>query len=229
MNVIPVLDLKDGKVVHAKQGQREHYRPINSPLCSSSEPGQVIDAYLGLYPFKTFYIADLNAITGNSNHKLLLDRLLNEFSSLNFWVDGGYQHKRDYPHKNYYPVLGSEAYTEATYSTLKKFENNYILSLDFSDNLRLGPEQLFTPSKLWPKNIIIMALQQVGSNQGPDFKKLQGFVNQYVQYQFIAAGGVRNLQDLIALSKVGVNTALVASALHAGAISAEDLNTLNLY
>ena len=63
MKIIPVIDLKDGVVVHAQQGIRDLYQPINTALCQSSDIYQVIEAFLGVYDFDTFYIADLNAIT----------------------------------------------------------------------------------------------------------------------------------------------------------------------
>ena len=68
-----------------------------------------------------------------------------------------------------------------------------------------------------------MTLERVGSNQGPDLNKLTEFCRQYPDKNFIAAGGIRNKQDLIALCEVGIHQALVASALHSGTIKAEDI------
>ena len=63
MQLIPVLDIKDGIVVHAKLGLRTQYAPIQSPLCASSAVVDVINAFLALAPFKIVYIADLNKDT----------------------------------------------------------------------------------------------------------------------------------------------------------------------
>ena len=52
MNIIPVLDLKAGQVVHAKHGNRQNYLPIQSALSDSSEPLTVVRALQSLYPFK---------------------------------------------------------------------------------------------------------------------------------------------------------------------------------
>ena len=62
MHIIPVIDLKDGLVVSALQGQREAYQPLLSPLCSTSKLEDCISGFLTVYTFKTIYIADLNAI-----------------------------------------------------------------------------------------------------------------------------------------------------------------------
>ena len=68
MEIIPVIDLMHGQVVHARMGQRQHYQPIQSLLCSSSAPIDVVSALLELYPFERMYIADLDAITGQGDH-----------------------------------------------------------------------------------------------------------------------------------------------------------------
>ena len=68
MEIIPVIDLMAGHVVHARFGNRQHYQPIQSLLCNSSKPVDIIQALLELYPFKTIYIADIDAIQGPDNH-----------------------------------------------------------------------------------------------------------------------------------------------------------------
>jgi phosphoribosylformimino-5-aminoimidazole carboxamide ribotide isomerase len=225
MKIIPVIDLKDGLVVHARQGNREQYQPINTDLCKSSDIYQVIEAFLSIYEFDTFYIADLNAITDQSDHNQLITEVLTRFPQITFWVDKGYQKyspDMQFP-DNYLPVLGSESYRDETISEIKAFKSKFILSLDYSDLNALGSENLFSDASIWPKNIIIMTLDRVGSNQGPDMDKLIKFCRQYPEKNFIAAGGVRDKRDLVALSETGINQALVASALHTGAIKNEDI------
>jgi phosphoribosylformimino-5-aminoimidazole carboxamide ribotide isomerase len=56
--------------------------------------------------------------------------------------------------------------------------------------------------------------------------KLNGFCRRYPHKQFIAAGGIRNVADLQALKQIGVQQALVASALHSGMIGREEIKTL---
>ena len=95
MKIIPVIDLKDGVVVHAQQGKREHYQPINTDLCQSSDIYQVIEAFLGVYDFDTIYIADLNAITDQGDHDHLITEVLTRFPHITFWIDRGYQRYDD--------------------------------------------------------------------------------------------------------------------------------------
>ena len=225
MKIIPVIDLKDGVVVHAQQGKREHYQPINTNLCRSADIYHVIQAFLGIYDFDTLYIADLNAITRQGNHDHLINDVLARYPKKQFWIDKGYQpYDGSLKHpQNHLPVLGSESYRDDNISEIKAFENNFILSLDYSNSDALGAESLFSDQTFWPENIIIMTLERVGSNHGPNLNKLTEFCRQYPDKNFIAAGGIRNKQDLMALSEAGIHQALVASALHVGAITTEDI------
>jgi len=225
MKIIPVIDLKDGVVVHAQQGMREQYRPICTNLCQSPDIYKVIEAFMGAYDFDTIYIADLNAITQQGNHERLITGVLTAFPHIIFWIDSGYQCVKKYP-QNHLPVLGSESYSDESVLELKDFNNHFILSLDYSLSEALGAKSLFSDPDLWPDTIIIMTLNRVGSHQGPDFDKLSWFCEQYPHKHFIAAGGIRNADDLRALKQVGVQQALIASALHSGAIRREDIQIL---
>jgi phosphoribosylformimino-5-aminoimidazole carboxamide ribotide isomerase len=225
MKIIPVIDLKDGVVVHAQQGRREQYQPICTQLCQSSDIYQVIEAFLGIYNFDTIYIADLNAITREGDHEHLIYEVLDFFPQIVFWIDSGYQRVKKYS-GNYLTVLGSECYSDETVLELKAFNNHFILSLDYSMSKELGSKSLFSNPDLWPDKIIIMTLNRVGSDQGPDLDKLKWFCRQYPLKQFIAAGGIRNTDDLLALRQVGIKQALIASALHSGAISPKDIKNL---
>jgi phosphoribosylformimino-5-aminoimidazole carboxamide ribotide isomerase len=225
MKIIPVIDLKDGVVVHARQGLREQYQPINTQLCQSPDIYQIIEAFLEVYDFDTLYIADLNAITHQGDHDRLITDVLNSFPHLRFWIDRGYQRFKKYP-GNYIPVLGSECYSDETVLELKAFNKHFILSLDYSISEALGAKSLFSDPDLWPETIIIMTLNRVGSYQGPDLDKLNRFCRHYPHKHFIAAGGIRNAADLQALKQVGVHQALIASALHSGAITRKDIENL---
>jgi phosphoribosylformimino-5-aminoimidazole carboxamide ribotide isomerase len=225
MKIIPVIDLKDGVVVHARQGLRDQYQPIDTPLCRSSDIYRVIEAFRGIYDFDTFYIADLNAITRQGGHDRLIADVAAAFPRLLFWVDRGYQNVRKHP-ANYMPVLGSECYNDETALELKAFDKRFILSLDYSISGEMGAKSLFSHQDLWPEMIIIMTLNRVGSHQGPDLDRLGRFCGDYPHKQFIAAGGIRNAADLRALKRAGVQRALIASALHSGTIGHEDIKNL---
>ena len=225
--IIPVLDLKQGRVVSAQRGDRENYQPLHSPLCRSSDVFDVLSAFLKLYPFPVFYIADLDALTKTGDQQTLILHLLQAFPEKIFWIDCGFQQSvlnNNYP-KNLIPVLGSESFTADNYHQIKHVPGPFILSLDFSaDQTAMGTDKLFNHSALWPNRIIIMTLAKVGSHSGPDLQILQHYCQRFPEKQFIAAGGVRDKNDILALKKTGISHALVASALHSGMLKTEDFN-----
>jgi len=228
MKIIPVIDLKDGLVVHAKQGQRDDYRPIHTALCQSSALLEVLQAFLSLAEFDTFYVADLNAITGTGNHCVQLLSIMAQFPTITFWVDAGRLAEltmTELP-KNWLPVLGSESFNNQNLTELDALNKNFILSLDFLKDRMLGADALFNDTKQWPKTVIVMTLDRVGSLQGPNLKKLAGYATKYPDKSFVAAGSVRDMADLAALQNSGINHALIASALHSGQITSTDITNL---
>ena len=75
MELIPVIDLLGGKAVKAEHGDRARYRPLSSQLSPSPEPEAVLAAFLKLHPFRTVYIADLDAIERHGSNATVLRRL----------------------------------------------------------------------------------------------------------------------------------------------------------
>ena len=226
MQIIPVIDMKGGVVVHAKQGKRDTYRPIQTALCPSSDIFAVIDAYLSLYDFSTFYIADLNALEQRGNHDELIVKVARHFPEKSFWLDQGFRKPDLSRPQNIKTILGSESFQDNMAESIRSYSGDFILSLDYSSEGSLGAKTLFLKPDLWPNDIIIMTLARVGSHSGPDLEKLATFRRNHPQKNFIAAGGIRNKEDLLALQEIGVRQALIASALHSGAIGKSDLSGL---
>lgn len=100
------------------------------------------------------------------------------------------------------------------------------LSLDFRGDDFMGPPGLLDDAALWPERLIVMTLARVGSGEGPDMTRLASILARAEGRQVYAAGGVRSMGDLRELRDVGVAGALVATALHAGGITRDDLEAL---
>ncbi len=213
--------------MHAKQGDRTTYAPMNSSLCPSSNPIRVTEAYLSLYPFEYLYIADLDAIEGRGNNRQTILTIQERFPSLKLWVDAGIRDKvmlePFIQHKNIHPVIGSETLTELK---LLKESHSPILSLDYRNGKFLGPKELETDVHLWPRNVIIMSLSSIGEQLGPNLKLLQRLQSRSPESCFYAAGGVRNFDDLQQLANLHCKGALVATALHSGALKPNDLQKI---
>jgi phosphoribosylformimino-5-aminoimidazole carboxamide ribotide isomerase len=228
MNIIPVLDLMNGKVVHAKHGDRQNYMPVQSVLCSSSQPLAIVDAFLELYPFKQLYIADINAIQKNGDHRNIISSITLAFPNLEIYLDAGFSSTEDinlFNEINVTPVLGSESLTsiEAYQSITNNHAKSILLSLDFKNDVYQGPPALLQDSKYWQNELILMSLSKVGSQSGPDLEKLKHLKKMSPQTKIYAAGGVRDLGDLDTLKSENIDGALIASAIHNGNLIQSDL------
>lgn len=227
MNVIPVIDLKDGAVVRARLGRREYYAPIVTPLASTSRPVDVVAGFLSLYPFSIIYIADIDAIEGRGDHKDVLDVLDATFPAVTFWVDAGVRDAGEartwlLRHQRAELVLGTETMTSFATLEILRDESRLILSLDFRGEALLGPESLLDAPHLWPPRVIVLTLTRVGTNAGPDISRAAA-IKASSSSQVYAGGGVRDLRDLETLRRAGVDGALIASAFHDGQLTAKDL------
>jgi phosphoribosylformimino-5-aminoimidazole carboxamide ribotide isomerase len=222
MEIIPVLDLKAGHVVHARQGQRDIYSPIVSRLSSTSDPSDVLAGLLQLHPFSKAYIADLDAIENKGEHAQIIGELARQHPKIEFWLDdGGTAPAAVTAPGNIRRVTGSESMRDI--GALRASGAAAILSLDFRGVDFLGPPDLLDEPSLWPDCIIVMTLARVGSSDGPDLERL-AMVRQHAgARRLYAAGGVRDAADLEALRRAGATGVLVASALHDGRLSPADL------
>jgi HisA/HisF family protein len=221
--VIPVIDLKGGKAVRAVAGNRADYRPLATPLCPDGEPLSAVRGFLGVHDFRRLYLADLDAITGGARQDAVLGRVRAAFPRLELWVDAGFASAQDAAEWLRLglgrPVLGSESLAEARPAG----SSDAVLSLDFRGDRFLGPPALIADPELWPADVIVMGLHDVGTGGGPDTARLHRILKAAGERRVYAAGGVRGRADLEALARLGVNGALVASALHDGAIASGDL------
>lgn len=233
MHLIPVIDLLDGQVVRAQRGEREHYRPMVSALCNSSEPVQVAKKLLELYPFDTLYIADLNAIQHRGNHQTQIADIKAALGhKTKLWLDSGISSEeecRHWEHLDCTLVIGSESLTSLEHwQHIRANHHDLVLSLDWRGNTLLGPSELFHSPSLWPQHVIVMTLAHVGSYLGPDIATLQHLHHLSPATQLYAAGGVRDADDLLSLHNLGIHGALLASSLHDGNITSKQLSAIAL-
>ena len=227
MQVIPVVDLKDGVVVRARQGNREAYKPIETPLSAASDAVDVARGLLRLHDFRTLYVADLDAIMGVSDNFAAIGRIRAALPALDLWIDNGAADSAALDALTGpalgAPVIGSETQRGAA---LLAHSAGAILSLDFRGDEFQGPVEILNQPQLWPQRVIVMTLARVGGGAGPDFARLAAIRAQAGGRMIYAAGGVRGMDDLAALKAAGIAGALVATALHDGRLTGAELAKL---
>ena len=228
MELIPVIDLMGGAVVHARRGERDNYRPIVTPLCEGAEPVAIAGALMALAPFRTLYVADLDAIAGKAGHDDVISRLQGRFPDVGVWVDAGEADEVALTRRRAAelgkPVVGTETMTSFEMGQAALASGPAVLSLDYGLEGARGPAEFHQQAELWPQALIVMMLARVGGGDGPDYTRLRDIIARAGERRVYAAGGVRTVDDLQALADLGVAGALVASALHDGRLGRDDLS-----
>ncbi|WPH11910.1 HisA/HisF-related TIM barrel protein [Variovorax paradoxus] len=231
LNLIPVVDLLKGQVVRAVRGDRKAYRPIVSALCASSDPVTVARILCEHCAARQLYVADLDALQGGAVQAGVLADLLQALPGIELWLDAGLadasagQALREQlaPHASRIVlVFGSES-LRSREALERCFEATAgdgagdpgaALSLDRRDGRRLDAAGCWDAVELWPKRLIVMTLERVGSGAGPDLETLQEVRRLAPGAMVIGAGGIRSEDDLARASAAGADAWLVASALH---------------
>jgi phosphoribosylformimino-5-aminoimidazole carboxamide ribotide isomerase len=248
MQIIPVLDIAGGIVVHAQAGDRTQYAPLLSDLT----PGQVGDpvallrafhATLGLHEC---YVADLDAIQGGAVQRALLRELAAFHTGFAgaLMVDAG----------THLPEGALEVFSCGAsevvvgLETLRAFAdlaaivslvgpNRVVFSLDLrlgspilhpsmQDARGAGPEAVSLAeqaSSTGVASILVLDVGRVGTGVGVDLGLVETIRGRLAHVRLLAGGGVLTRLDLERMRDAGCDGALVASALHSGRLSAADL------
>ena len=231
MDVIPVIDVQEAIAVRAVRGRRAEYRPLETPLASSNDPVTVALGFRSLYSFPVIYVADLDGIEGHGRDVMLPIRLAEALPDVEFWIDDGSSvgdaTERVAATAKTTMVIGSETLNEEAAAALQDISaDRYVLSLDFNADGFVGPLAVLEEAESWPERVIVMTLARIGSGEGPDIDRIANLVARAGARRVYAAGGVHARSDIEALRAVGAAGVLVATALHAGKLTAGDLEEI---
>lgn len=224
MNVIPVMDVKEGRVVHARRGARDQYQSVRSDLCPGDDPIEVAQALLRYTGARQLYLADLDALQGKGLQTAVLARLRTALPDICLWVDAGIRRPDDLDAllacfapspQQLVAVLGSESLSslEALRGCLARHPA-CALSLDHRHGQPIDPAACWSSPQDWPERVIAMNLDQVGAESGPDLGLIRQIRSHAPDAHVLGAGGIRDDADLNAAAQAGAHGWLVASALH---------------
>jgi len=240
LRIIPVIDVLNGVAVHAVRGKRKEYRPIKSTLCESPNPLEVALTFRSL-GFSELYIADLDAIMGGRPSLPLLKRLAG--TGLATMVDAGITNIADaralLTTGASRVVIGTETLTDPNFlkQAVDSFGSERVrLSLDMHNQKLLtrsskldGLDPASAASlfgSMGVTSFIALDLARVGSLQGPDTNLLETLLRT-IRGEILVGGGIRNSQDLTEVQSLGAHGALIATSLHSGAITIQQLRQSN--
>ncbi len=242
LKVIPVIDILNGRVVHAVRGKRKEYQPLQSILTKSTAPEEVVRAFKEL-GFSELYVADLDAIIDCSSSfrplktiadktgiKLMVDAGITNIERAQKLINNGISKL----------IIGTE-----TLQTEKFVEqavdifgsDRVVVSLDLKGDkilVKLGFDGCLNPICLLKdfkqkgvSQVIVLDLARVGSGEGINMNFLKEVIAE-VGVDVYVGGGVRNINDLVELRQMGVSGVLIATALHTGKITVEQLKQEDL-
>ncbi|MEP3482513.1 MAG: HisA/HisF-related TIM barrel protein [Fuerstiella sp.] len=239
MQIIPVIDILDGQVVHGRAGNRESYQRIHSQLTDSVKPLEVLDAMVQAAAAKTAYVADLN---GLMQHQVQVD-VLHQLAEagVDLMIDVGIRSADDVKMlpdaKHVQWVLASESIPslQALQEMLACHPHRpFVFSFDLIDGLLRSPvaewqaEPLIELAKVvWELGVsdwIVLDVKSVGMTTGPTtLARCSEFKSRFPESRLITGGGVRDLSDLKCLQQLGISDVLLATALHDRTIQPLDM------
>jgi phosphoribosylformimino-5-aminoimidazole carboxamide ribotide isomerase len=243
--VVPVLDLKQGRAVHAVGGRRHQYQALRSIWQSGPEPiplARTLRAALGL---DTLYLADLDAIAG-APPSVGVYRGLAELG-LELWIDAGLRDAL-----SAIPLINPAAPERTLVAGLETVRgpgelagivatvgaDRLIFSLDLfqgrilvADDSTWGthdPLELVRQAiDLGMHRVLILDLSRVGTGRGLGTEALIARIREaHPDVAIIAGGGVARIEDVLHLQEAGAASVLVGSAIHDGRIARHELDQL---
>jgi phosphoribosylformimino-5-aminoimidazole carboxamide ribotide isomerase len=247
IRVIPVLDLKRGRAVHARGGRRDRYDAVGSRLAQGRGDALALArAYRDALGLRELYVADLDAIAGGAPQLALVRSLT--APSVSLWLDAG----TATPDRAQRLVREGVSRVVVGLETLPSFDalgaiveavgaGRVVFSLDLRDGrplaraaelpaLEAGRAAAIAlaerAASAGAGTVIVLDLARVGTAAGVDLELVRHLRRALPRVELVAGGGVRDRADLEALADAGAHAALLATALHEGRLGKEDIEAL---
>ncbi len=240
--VVPVIDLKKGRAVHAVGGHRDQYQPLRSIWQATALPEELACSLRDGLGLNSLYLADLDAIGGHPPHIELYRRLRELVPDI--WIDAGLRDARDVAglldlgRRDLSAVVGLESLTSPRdlAGVLERMGvDRTIFSLDLFDGRpRIAPAaEWMTDDPIaiadraiaeGVRRLILLDLARVGTGRGPGSHRLLVEIRQgYPHVEMTVGGGITRVEEILELRDAGATAVLVGSAIHDGRIGRREL------
>ena len=235
MQIIPAIDLIDGKCVRLTEGDYAQKKIYNE------DPLEVAKAFEGIGLMR-LHLVDLDgAKSGEVVNWKVLEKIANQ-TRLKIDFGGGIKKEA---------TLKTVLDTGATYATIGSlavksrnvFEewierfgaSVFMLGADvFEEKIAIGGWLEKTEIDVYAfmqsymdkgiEQMFCTDIQKDGKLQGPSIELYKKIIAKFPSLQLIASGGVSNLQDLHELREIGCSAAILGKAIYENRISLEELS-----
>jgi len=241
MKIIPVIDVLNAIAVHGIRGQRKQYQPLKSSLSKSADPLDIALTFESL-GFDSLYLADLDAILGKSANYSIFMEIMTK-TNLDLMVDAGIadinKARKVIETGVSKIVVGSETLSSLGFvrKAVNTFgENKVVVSIDQKGGKVLSASEAIASmdpvsfaqklASLGVRQIIFLDLDRVGTEHGINLTSLRRILKK-TGVKVLVGGGIRSLQELEELRNLGVSGALVATVIHNGKITVDELKSVN--
>ena len=239
MKIIPVIDILNSTAVHGIRGERKKYKPLKSILFKNTSPVQIASIFEAL-GFDSLYLADLDAILEKIPNFDIFHDICSK-THLNLMIDAGtsnlYRATQLLDTGTSKIVVGTETLSNLDFikQAIETFgEEKVVVSLDqkggkiLTISESLSKLDILSATKklvnLGVKQIIFLDLDRVGTEYGINRDSLRKLL-ETVNIDVLVGGGISNLQELEELENLGIYGVLIATILHSGKLTIDELRS----
>jgi phosphoribosylformimino-5-aminoimidazole carboxamide ribotide isomerase len=249
MQIIPVLDLAGGIAVHAQAGDRSRYTPLKSALAPElvGDPVALLRAFHGTLGVHECYVADLDAIQGGALQRSLIRQLAAFHTGFAgaLMIDAGTSQAGGAleviscgASEVVVGLETLEAFTDLSAILEVVDPSRVVFSLDLKLGNPIIHPAMQEASGVAPNamslarqaveagiaTLLVLDLGRVGTGCGVDLELLAALRRTFPDIRLLAGGGVLARRDLERMRDAGCDGALIASAIHSGKVTADDLS-----
>ncbi len=237
MEIIPAIDIIDGKCVRLTQGDYEQKTIYNE------NPLEVAKAFEGA-GLKRLHLVDLDGAKEGTVKNWVVLQQIAASTTLSIDFGGGIKQDKDlkivFESGAAYATIGSLAVKQRDIfvSWLNEYgADKFLLGADLkSEKIAVAGWLETTDIDIYDflNDYVEHGIQQVfctdvskdGKLEGPSLNLYKKVIEQFPSLWFIASGGVSSMDDLYALKSIGCAGAIIGKAIYEGRIQLKDLKFL---
>ena len=225
MNILPAIDLRDGKCVQLRGGSYDR------ELIRLPDPISVAQSWFDA-GYEKIHIVDLDSATNNGNNTSLIIEMLQKFPNT-IQVGGGIRQSEDIKILLDNGAVGVMVGTKAIIDNkwrneiVNQFPNKIIVAADIDKDQQVlisgwteksGKnlvETLKELEELELGGVLITSIEEEGKMEGVNIDIFKTAIENSSK-RIIAAGGISNMRDVQKLEDIGITDCVIGTAMYLG-------------